>query len=142
MINSLLTNPTTAMLEQTVSFTEQRHNVLVADIANASTPGYVQKDLSVEHFQAALRKAISRTNASGNEAYRPESTDEVSFDEGGGVEAQAMDVPTGVAFHDGGVRSMEYLMSQMADNALAHNMAAQFLKQRFDQVARAISMKV
>jgi hypothetical protein len=39
------------------------------------------------------------------------------------------------------VRSMEYLMSQMADNALAHNTAAQFLKARYDLISRAISMK-
>ena len=31
--------------------------------------------------------------------------------------------------------------SEMADNAIAHNMAAQFLKSRYDLVNRAISMK-
>ena len=142
MMDSLLTNPTMRMLEQTVNFTEQRHHVLAGDIANNDTPGYVQKDLSVEGFQAALRTAISRTNASPNERYEAASTDEVTFGEGSEVETQATDVPTSVVFHDRGVRSMEYLMSEMADNALAHNMAAQFLKQRYDQVSRAISMKV
>ena len=117
MIESLLTDPTTTMLEQTVSFTEQRHNVLVADIANGDTPGYVQKDLSVRGFQEALRQAISRTNASANETYEADPTDEVTF-EGGGVETHPVDVPTDVVFHDRGVRSMEYLMSEMADNAL------------------------
>jgi len=30
----------------------------------------------------------------------------------------------------------------MADNAVAHNMTAQLLKGRYDQLSRAISMKV
>ena len=42
MIDTFLADPTIRMLEQTMSFTEQRHNVLLEDIANASTPGFVQ----------------------------------------------------------------------------------------------------
>jgi len=143
MIDSLISSPTVKMLEQTMSFTEQRHEVLLADIANVSTPGYVQKDLSVEEFQGALRDALRRQRESTSDRYEPASGETVSFEPGSGrVFTQAAERPNSVAFHDRGVRSAEYLMSEMADNAMAHNMAAQFLKSRYDQMARAISMKV
>jgi hypothetical protein len=44
-------------------------------------------------------------------------------------------------FHDRGVRSIEGLMGDLADNAMAHNMAAQLLKNRYDILTKAISMK-
>ncbi len=142
MIDTLLTDLPSRMLEQTVNFTEQRHNALVEDIANNDTPGYVQKDLSVDRFQSALRTAMSASKDSPNGAYDPQSTDEVTFFAGNSaLITHAAEAPNSVAFHDRGVRSMEYLMSQMADNAMAHNTAAQFLKARYDLLSRAISMK-
>ena len=130
------------MLEQTMDFTEQRHMVLLEDIANASTPGYVQRDLPVAQFQQSLQSAIKKQRESLNDLYDPQSTDDIGFESGGSaVSTQAVEVPNSVVFHDRGIRSMEYLMSQMADNAMAHNMAAQFLKARYDILTRAISLK-
>lgn len=143
MISSLLSTPTTRMLEQTMDFTEQRHNVLLEDIANASTPGFVQRDLSVAEFQKSLQQAVKRQRESLNDVYEPESTDDTTFEPGGSqVSTDAVEMPNSTPFHDRGVRSMEYLMSQMADNAMAHNMAAQMLKFQNDMLSRAISMKV
>jgi flagellar basal-body rod protein FlgB len=131
------------MLEQTLSFTEQRHNVLLENIANVSTPGYVQKDLSVAGFQATLRKAVEERRASPANCYEPGSTDEVTFEPGGSrLLTNPEEAPMSVAFHDRGIRSMEYLMSEMADNALAHNVTAQLLRGKYDSIAKAISMKV
>jgi flagellar basal-body rod protein FlgB len=143
MIDTLLSNPTIRMLEQTMSFTEQRHQVLAEDIANVDTPGYVQRDLSVAQFQKTLREAVKRNRESFNSAFEPASGDTMAFEPGGSrVQTVPQEKPVGVPFHDRGVRSMEYLMSEMADNALAHNVAAQFLKSRYDQLARAITMKI
>ncbi len=142
MIASLISSPTTTMLEQTLNFTEQRHNVLLEDIANASTPGFVQRDVSVDKFQKSLRDAVARRRSSFNNAYSPESNDAVEFEPGGsGVQVKPQETVNSVAFHDRGVRSMEYLMGQMADNATAHNTVAQLLKTRYDWINRAISMK-
>ena len=142
MIDNLLSSPVTQMLQQTMDFTEQRHMVLLEDIANASTPGYVQRDMSVAQFQKSLRDAVKKQRESLNDLYQPESNDTVDFDEGGStVTAKPIQMPNAIPFHDRGVRSMEYVMSQMADNAMAHNMAAQFLRSRFDTLSKAISMK-
>jgi flagellar basal-body rod protein FlgB len=142
MIDSLVSSPQIKMLEQTLDFTEQRHNVLLGDIANVSTPGYVQKDLSVDDFQKSLQDAVTRREESTNDDYSPKSTQDITFVPGSSqVIAAAKSTVNSVAFHDRGVRNMEYLMSQMADNAMAHNAVAQMLKSRYDQVTRAISMK-
>lgn len=143
MIDALLSNPMTRMLEQTVNFTEARHNVLLEDIANSSTPGYVQRDLSVDQFQTALRNAFVESKASPSREFEPRSTREVSFFPGSSsIVTRPTEAPNSVAFHDRGVRSMEYLMTQLADNAIAHNTAAQLLKGKYDTLSRAISMKV
>ena len=142
MIAGVLSDPTIRMLEQTVDFTEQRHQVLLEDIANVSTPGYVQQDMPVGKFQTALQDAIGRERQSLNNAYEPESDEDLSFEPGGSeVDATPTEQPQAVAFHDRGIRSMEYLMGQMADNAMSHNMAAQLLKTRYDWLNRAIQMK-
>ena len=142
MIDSLVSTPAIRMLEQTLSFTEQRHQVLSEDIANASTPGFVQRDLSVEEFQGSLREAVIRRRRSATDIYAPESGNTITFAGDSNVDAQPAEYPNSVVFHDRGIRSMEYLMSEMADNAVAHNMTAQLLKGRYDQLSRAISMKV
>ena len=142
MIDMLISNPTTRMLEQTLDFTEQRHNVLLEDIANVSTPGYVQKDVSVAAFQKSLRDAVARKWASNNNTYEPESNEAINFAPNASqVQVKPTEVRNSVAFHDRGVRSMEYLMGQMADNAMAHNAVAQPLKNRYDLVNKAINMK-
>jgi flagellar basal-body rod protein FlgB len=143
VIDQLISTPTTRLLEGAVNFTEQRHQVLLENIANVSTPGYIQKDLSVADFQASLRDAIERQRASFTTALSPESTDSVDFSHGASrPEASEEEVIASPVFHDRGARGVESLMSDLADNALAHNMATQFLKSRYDQISRAISMKV
>ena len=107
MIENLLSSPTTRMLEQAVNFTEQRHAVLLDNIANVSTPGYVQKDLSVADFQKSLRDAVNRTRSGNNNAFAPESTDSVAFDDdSGSVETQPHEVLASPVFHDRGVRGI------------------------------------
>jgi flagellar basal-body rod protein FlgB len=142
MIESLISTPTVRLLEQTLDFTEQRNNVLLSDIANVDTPGYLQKDLSVDAFQKSLRKAVARQRASTTDDYEPESTDTVEFIPGSSViQTKAKETASGSVFHDRGARDIEYLMSQFADNATAHNMVTQMLKNRYDILNKAIMMK-
>src|SRR4051812_40873113 len=110
MIDSLVSTPAIQMLEQTLSFTEQRHQALVEDIANASTPGFVQRDLSVAEFQGSLRDAVRRRRLSPNDAWAPKSGDSIHFFGASGVVAEPQENPNSVVFHDRGIRSMEYLM--------------------------------
>ncbi len=143
MIDRLLDDPTARFLEETLNFTEQRHALLVEDIANADTPGYVARDVSPQDFDTAMQKAVAQRQAALNGAFDLESTGGVQFaKDTGQLSLKPRPIAGGTAFYDKGVRSMEYLMGQLADNAQAHNMAATFLKGRYDLLARAISMRV
>ena len=144
MISSLLNDTAIDTIERTVNFTEQRHTLILENLANVSTPGYVQKDVSVQDFRDSLAAAIQRQRESFNSPFDPKSTDTTEFqgvNGDSGVRVKARPVVTSAPFHDRGIRSMENLMGQLADNAEAHNMAAQFLRSRYDQINRAISMK-
>ena len=56
MIADWLNTPAISMLERTVSFTEQRHEIILENLANADTPGYKATDLQ---FSKALQAAVS-----------------------------------------------------------------------------------
>jgi flagellar basal-body rod protein FlgB len=145
MIDGLISNPTVDLLEKSLSFTEQRHQVILQNIANVSTPGYVQQDVSVAGFQQAMRDAVDQRRASYNDTFEPASNETVEFSPPSGygseVRVKTKDTQNAMAFHDKGVRSIEDLQSDLADNALAHNAVAQMLKSRYDWVMKAVMMK-
>ena len=63
MINSLFNNTTIPVLQEVLSFSEARHNVLAGNVANADTPGYRIRDLNTETFQTRLRETIERRSS-------------------------------------------------------------------------------
>lgn len=40
----------------------ERHSILVANVSNVDTPGYVSKDLARTNFDGAMSAALARTN--------------------------------------------------------------------------------
>src|ERR1035441_3259744 len=98
MIEDLISSP---ILERALSFTEQRHQVILANIANASTPGYVQQDVPVTKFQKALQDALDRQRQSSDGAFEPESDDVLQFVPGRSM-VQITPQPSTVSmtFHD------------------------------------------
>ncbi len=143
MLNDLLNSPATNMLERTLNFTEARHQVILENIANVSTPGYVQKDVSVQEFQQSLQAAMSNSQQGYNVPLQPKSTDSIEFVPGSSdVVVHPKPVVSSTPFHDRGIRSMESLMGDLVDNAQVHNMAAQLLKSRYTQLTQAIQMRV
>jgi len=140
MIDSLLNTPAISMLERTVSFTEQRHNLILANLANVDTPGYVQRDVSTSQFQAALAAAFTDSDTHNDTPTTPSSAETVAFS-GNSVRLKPVAQDSAQPFYDRGAHSMEDLMSQLADNAQAHNVATTFLKNRYDVLQRAISMR-
>jgi flagellar basal-body rod protein FlgB len=141
MIGSLVTTSSIDLLERTLNFTEARHQMIVENIANIDTPGYVQQDVSVKDFQDAMSKAIAKQDENFNVPFEPESNDSVTFFPGSSSVMLHPKSITGPAFHDRGVRSVDKLMAQLAENGLAHNMAAQLLRGKYDSLRSAISLR-
>jgi flagellar basal-body rod protein FlgB len=130
IVNRLLNQDATPVLERALSFTEARQQLLADNIANATTPNYQQKDLSVSAFQAQLRDRIESRDQAGPGA--------VSFDD---ISTEP-DTPTsGILFHDGNNRSMEQLMTENAKNALMHNLVVELLRRQYQTLDMALKEK-
>lgn len=117
------------VLEQVVSFTAARHNVLAGNIANIDTPGYRAADLSPEMFQSQLKEAV-----------------ETSRTEPGAQSADASDPFTAVAstahtlvYHDGTNIDIEQQASELAKNTMQYNLALSLMTSQFHTFEAVIS---
>ena len=130
-IERLLNQGNAPLLEQLVRFTEVRHRLLMENVANVSTPGYRQKDLSPEKFEAALQERVEQRDGAppGSVGFTDVATD---------VE----DASRGILFHDGNNRSMEQLMADSAKNGLLHQAAIEILRKQFSQLDMALKERV
>src|SRR5690606_19455406 len=130
-ISRLLNQGNAPLIEQLLEFTAARHKLLAENIVNVSTPGYVQKDLSLTKFQARLRERVAmRRNA-------PPGA--VSFDD---IRGELEHPRHGILFHDRNNRSMEHLMSEQAKNALMHQMAVELLRKQYAVLETALKERV
>ena len=59
-MNALFDRGSLPALEAMVRFSAARHAVLAENVANVSTAGYRARDLSVDGFREALRRAFER----------------------------------------------------------------------------------
>lgn len=130
-IDRLLNMGNAPLVHQAMNFTAARHDVIAENIANLSTPGYVQKDLSLSAFQKQMRDRIKLKNTSA-----PGST---GFDD---LEPMVTNPKTGMLFHDRSNRSAEQLMADLSNNALKHNMYAEMLRKQFDSLQNVLKERV
>src|SRR3954470_17256082 len=130
-IERMLNDGNAPIIEASVRFAAARHRLLTENIANADTPGYLQKDLSVSKFQSALADRIESRDQNGS--------DSVGFND---IASDIENPASGILFHDRNNRSMEQLMSDSAQNALMHNMMIELLRRQFSQIELALKEHV
>ena len=132
-IERLLNQGSAPLLEQTLRFAAARHGLIAENIVNVDTPEYRQKDLSVEKFQAMVRRRVEDRRDAGPGEAKP------GFDD---VAAELETPRRGILFHDGNNRSMEHLMSDMAKNAMMHNLCVELLRKQFASLEAALKERV
>ena len=131
-IERLLNQGNAPILQQAVRFAASRHKLLAEDIANVSTPGYQQKDLSVGRFQEMLRQRVAQRD------HAPRGS--VAFDD---IRGQIdLSSAGGIVFHDRNNRSMEQLMTDSASNALYHNMMMELLRKQYASIDTALKERI
>jgi flagellar basal-body rod protein FlgB len=130
-IDRLLNDGNAPLLEQMLRFTDARHRLLAEDVVNANTPGYRNKDLSTEQFQALLRERVAQRESSPPGSVR--------FDD---IMGEVTSPARNILFHDGNNRSVEQLMADSAKNALLHNLAVELLRKQFAAMEMALKERV
>lgn len=130
-IERLLNQGNAPLLEQVVHFSSQRHRLIAENIANVDTPGYRQKDLSVERFQSMLRERV--------ETRRTLPRGSVGFDD---ISAEMTNPTRNILFHDRNNRSMEQLATDLAKNAMMHNLAVELLRKQFMGLEAALKERL
>ena len=129
LIEGLMNRGNGALLEQVVDFASQRHKLILENIANVDTPDYQQKDLSVARFSSMLRNRVDQRRRTGS----------ASFDD---MSSSVENPIRGILFHDRNNRSMEQLATDLAKNAMMHNLAIELLRKQFQQMEMALREKV
>ena len=130
-IDRLLNSGNAPMLAQSMRFMQARQQLLMENVANISTPNYLQKDLSLPKFQQMLQDQLA-----ARESAPPGKT---SFD---GIMPQETTDIGSLMFHDGNNRSMEQLMADGAKNAMLHNFTVELLRKQFGSVDMALKERV
>lgn len=130
-VDRLINQTNAPLAEQMLRFAQRRHAVLAENVANLSVPSYQPRDLSQAHFQAQLRTRLAER------ARQPVGS--VSFDD---LAAQIGRPDNGLLFHDRATRSVEKLMSDVADNALRHNLYSELMRKSLGSLQDALRERV
>ncbi len=144
LFENLVNRGVSPVLERVMSFTQARHEVLVDNISNFDTVGYKMKNLPQDEFNRQLNQAIEKRSRRGaGAALDLEATRNIRWDARYRVKASPVEIEeNNILFQDENNRSVEKQMSQMASNALLHNMSAELLKQQYGLLSLAIKGKL
>jgi len=137
MLPGLFNNTTIPVLQEVLSFSEARHNVLAGNVANADTPGYLVRDLSVDTFQERLKEAIAR-----QAARREYTTGDVASSEPGDDMREVRESLKTILFLDGSNVGMEQQVTEVAKNQYLHNLTVSIMNSQFRLLQTAISERV
>ena len=144
MIKGLFNSGALPVLERVIQFTEQRQKVLAHNVANLSTPYFKPVDVDPRGFQAALGEAIDRRRSTvlpNSGELRLENTSEIHFTRDG-LSLEPARLNEGILFHDENNRDLERLMQDVAENAMAHNMAVELMRSEIAVIESAIREQV
>jgi len=139
-LEGLLNRGSMPVLQQVMSFTQERHRVLANNISNLDTVGYKMQDLPESEFFVALDEAIlDRDRGGAGRPLRMRSTSNLHWDQAGHLHAEPVEIENNnILFHDGNNRFVEKQMSEMAQNAILHNVSAELLRGQYELLRMAI----
>lgn len=130
------------VLEAAVRFAGARQRMIAHNVANISTPEFIQQDVSPLEFQRVLRKAVDERRSETGGAFGnldlPDSR-QIKMDPGGNLRLTPMSPSGNILFHDRNNRDLERLMQDNAENVGAYRIAMDLLRSRFEVLRSAIA---
>ncbi|MBM4108067.1 MAG: hypothetical protein FJ255_04555 [Phycisphaerae bacterium] len=142
MVGGLANSGTVQVLEASLRFAAQRQRLIAHNIANATTPGFEVKEVSVRGFREALGRALDEHRREGGDRLGLTGSGEVVQHPDGRLEFKPETPRGGIVFHDRNNRDLERLMQDLAENAAAFRVSAELLRTRNDVMRTAISQRV
>ena len=137
MLPGIFDNTPIPVLQEVISFAQQRHELLASNIANMDTPDYKTRDLSQDAFQDALKRAIEVRDRN-----RQSLTEGITENEPAREMQKVKDSMKHILYHDGTDVSMEHQVTELSKNQFMHNMAIAIMNTQFRMIETAISERV
>lgn len=125
----LLNTPGNDAMTHVLAFTEDRMKVMAHNVANIDTPGFRMQDLEVDKFNAALSRAIRRSQRTHSPGLDLPTIDQLEGVQGSSNNPNAEDL-RGIVFHDDNDRMVEKLMTNMTKNASRQSQATSLLRKQ------------
>jgi flagellar basal-body rod protein FlgB len=139
MLGALFDATTVPVLEQVVGFTQARHSVLAGNVANADTPGYRVRDLSVEAFETQLKQAIEQRRAPASVSSDAAASLRHTTRDRDAAMDDVRDTLRNILYHDDSNVSLEQQVNELNKNKTQHDLAIAVLRSQFDLLRAAIS---
>lgn len=148
MLSDLTNSGAIPTLSAALRFASERQKLIAHNIANISTPNFIQRNVSVADFRQALSEAVdNRRRQSGGESgpLGFGNSGSIQVESDGSVrlrpERSSDSVEGGVLFHDRNNRDLERLMQDSVENAAFYRMNIDLLRTRFDLIKSAIAQR-
>jgi len=124
-------------------FAARRQTLIQHNIANASTPNFQHKDVSIAGFQKSLRSAVDdrRARFGGHRGeLNVEDTREVKWDRRGGgrLHLHPGTSSGNILFHDRNNRDLERMMQDLVENVAVFRVATELMKAHVGLLSSAI----
>lgn len=131
MLNSILSSPRVAVLEQALSASSLRQNVISNNIANVNTPGYKKSEVS---FESMLQSAIA-----GEKLPMVKTNERHLTLQKNGIPNPEINAVTNTSIRmDGNNVDIDMEMAELAKNSIYYNAVAQQLGNYFSGIKSAI----
>lgn len=136
---AMFSSSTIPVLEQSINFAQDRHQVLVGNLANLDTPGYRVRDLSPEEFESRLKDAIVTRDSQRSISSFGTSRSAFGASRGQDAVAALSDTKQGILYHDDSNVSVEQQIAEINKNQTRHNLALAIMTSQFRLLQAAIS---
>ncbi len=141
-VNDVLSSGAMPTLSAMMRYAGQRQTLLAHNIANLSTPNFQQMDVSPDHFQKVLSKAVderrSRTGGMFGEL-KLAGDRQIEIGKGGAMRLNPARPSGNILFHDRNNRDLEQLMQDLTENVGAFRLATDLMRQQNNQIKDALS---
>ncbi|MHC4330055.1 MAG: hypothetical protein ACYSWW_18220 [Planctomycetota bacterium] len=134
-LTSLATDNITEMLTTIVKFTQTREKILLKNIINVHSPGFVPQELEVDEFSVLLISAIEEHVR--NQRLVLCDTENIKFGTGGSLELKPIvDVQGEKLLLENQDEYIEWQIDKLWENLLSQKVAAELLRQKEDEFAQ------